>query len=80
MKRIVLALAVVAAAVAVMLGAWQAWTAEADGATFVINDVDPPEAGCGTPDYTTTDINSVIAMATVHDNDTLVLCEGRMTG
>jgi len=80
MKRIVLGLAVVAAAVAVMLGTWQAWTAEADGATFVINDVDPPEAGCGTPDYTTTDINSVIAMATVHDNDTLVLCEGTYDG
>jgi len=61
---------------ALSLGVWDSWTAGAQGNTFVINDVDPPEAECGTPDYTTTDINSVIALATVHNDDTLVLCQG----
>jgi len=56
------------------------WTAGAQGNTFVINDVDPPEAECGTPDYTTTDVNSVIALATVHNDDTLVLCQGTYQG
>jgi parallel beta-helix repeat protein len=64
---------------ALSLGVWDSWTAGAQGNTFVINDVDPPEAGC-TPDYTTTDINSVIALATVHDDDTLVLCQGTYQG
>jgi hypothetical protein len=65
---------------ALSLGLWGHWTAGAQGNTFIINDVDPPETECGTPDYTTTDINSVIALATVHDNDTLVLCEGTYQG
>ena len=80
MKRIVLGLAVVAAAVAVMLGAWQAWTAEADGATHIVNDAGLPETECGTPDFTTTDLNAVIGDASVNDDDTLVLCEGTYDG
>src|SRR4030042_2298301 len=80
MKRIVLGLAVVAAAVAVMLGAWQAWTAEADGVTHIVNDAGLPETECGTPDFTTTDLNAVIGDASVNDDDTLVLCEGTYDG
>ena len=73
------AVVVVVGAVAVLtiaLGSWQGWLAQAAGTTYVINDVIPPEAECGTPNYTTTDINSVIALPEVNDGDTLVLCEG----
>ena len=77
MTALMVALAI---GLALSLGVWHSWTAGAQGNTFVINDVDPPEAGCGTPDYTTTDINSVIALATVHNDDTLVLCQGTYQG
>jgi hypothetical protein len=73
-------LAALAIGLALSLGLWGSWTAGAQGNTFVINDVDPPETECGTPDYTTTDINSVIALATVHNDDTLVLCPGTYQG
>jgi parallel beta-helix repeat protein len=66
----------VAAVVTIALGSWQGWLAQAAGTTYVINDVIPPETECGTPNYTTTDINSVIALPEVNDGDTLVLCEG----
>ncbi|KPK21089.1 MAG: hypothetical protein AMJ76_03600 [Dehalococcoidia bacterium SM23_28_1] len=68
------ALIAAVAALTIALGAWQGWLAQAAGTTYVINDVIPPEDECGTPDYTTTDLNSVIAA--VSDEDTLVLCEG----
>ncbi|GAF91122.1 unnamed protein product, partial [marine sediment metagenome] len=64
------------AALTIALGAWQGWLAQAEGTTYVVNDVIPPEAECGTPNYTTTDISSVIALPEVNDGDTLVLCEG----
>jgi hypothetical protein len=73
-------LTVLAIGLALYLGVFDGLTAGAQGNTFVINDVNPPEVECGTPDYTTTDINSVIALATVHDDDTLVLCEGTYQG
>jgi hypothetical protein len=80
MKRIVLGLAVVAAAFAVMLGAWQPWTAGAQGATHIVNDAGSPETECGTPEFTTTDLNTVIGDASVDEDDTLVLCEGTYDG
>jgi hypothetical protein len=80
MKRIVLGLAVVLAAVAVMLGAWRPWTAGAQGATHIVNDAGSPETECGTPDFTTTDLNTVIGDASVDEDDTLVLCEGTYDG
>jgi len=76
----VVALVAAAAALTVALGAWQGWLAQAAANTYIINDVIPPETDCGTPNYTTKDINSVITLADVHDGDTLVLCEGTYNG
>jgi parallel beta-helix repeat protein len=64
------------AALTIAVGAWQGWMAQAAGTTYIVNDVIPPETECGTPNYTTTDISSVIALPEVNDGDTLVLCEG----
>ena len=72
----VVALVAVVAVLTIALGSWQGWLVQAAGTTYVINDVIPPEAECGTPNYTTTDIGSVIALPDVNDGDTLVLCEG----
>ena len=66
------------AAFTVALGTWQGWLAEAEGTTYIVNDDASPEPECGTPDFATTDINSVIAQ--VHDGDTLVLCQGTYDG
>ncbi|MCJ7811274.1 MAG: right-handed parallel beta-helix repeat-containing protein, partial [Dehalococcoidia bacterium] len=79
-RTAVVAVVMAVAALTFALGTWQGWLAEANGTTFIINDVIPPETGCGTPNYTTKNLNDVIALADVHDGDTLVLCEGTYNG
>ena len=77
-RTAVVALVAVVAALTIVLGTWQGWLAQAAGDTYVVNDADPPEAECGTPDFTNTNLNTVIAV--VNPEDTLVLCEGTYDG
>jgi len=79
-RTAVVAVVMAVAALTFALGTWQGWLAEANGTTFIINDAAPPEAGCGTPNFTDTNINTAIANSQVHDGDTLVLCEGTYNG
>jgi len=73
-------LVAVVAVLTIALGTWQGWLAQAQGTTYIVNDVGSPEPECGTPDFTTPDVNSVIALPQVHDGDTLVLCQGTYDG
>ena len=77
-RTAVVVLVAVVAALTIVLGTWQGWLAQAAGDTYVVNDADPPEAECGTPDFTNTNLNTVIAV--VNPEDTLVLCEGTYDG
>jgi len=79
-RTAVVAVVMAVAALTFALGAWQGWLAQAAGTTYIVNDVAPPEAGCGTPNFTDTNLNNVIAASQVHDGDTLVLCEGTYAG
>ncbi len=77
-RTAVVSLVAVVAVLTIALGAWQGWLAQAAGTTYVVNDVDPPEAECGTPDFTNTNLNTIIGV--VSADDTLVLCEGTYDG
>jgi parallel beta-helix repeat protein len=76
--RALVAVVALVAAVALSLGLWSSWPAQAQD-TWIINDnTDPTEDGCDAADFD--DIQAAIDSGLVEDDDTLVVCEGIYDG
>jgi hypothetical protein len=77
-RRALVAVVALVAAVALSLGLWSSWPAQAQD-TWIINDnTDPTEDGCGAADFD--DIQAAIDSGLVEDDDTLLVCEGIYDG